>query len=98
MRLAIVAAMVLVAGSAFAASNSVVTVETTLVFEQVPGIDTQSIVVYTDDCYGYDLVLTALNQRGNAMVEGLPEQDPGLGRVILGLDHYLKSGELMPLG
>ena len=64
MRLAIVAAMVLVAGSAFAASNSVVTVETTPVFEQVPGIDTQSIVVYTDDCYGYDLVLTALNQLG----------------------------------
>jgi hypothetical protein len=65
MRLMIaVALLTLAAGPVLAASNSLVEVEYQPYSVQVPGDRTQSIVVYSDDAYGYDYVLQALNQLG----------------------------------
>ena len=47
-------------------------------------------------CTGtWTLKFTALTQQGNVMVQSLPEQDPDFGRLILALDHYLRTGEMM---
>ena len=62
---ALALALVLIAGSAFASNMSKPIFHDPEPYSgQVPGLRTQSIVVYTDDCYGYDLVLSALNQLG----------------------------------
>lgn len=58
--------MVLLAGSALAVSNSPVQNGPAPYHMVVPGARTQNIVVYTDDCYGYDYVLDALAAEGLA--------------------------------
>jgi len=41
--------------------------------------------------------LTALSEQGNAMVEAIPDDDPHLAKIISGLGHFLKTGQLMRL-
>jgi len=49
-------------------------------------------------CTGtWTLIFTALNERGNEMVEMISEEEPLLRKVIRGLDHFLTAGERMPL-
>lgn len=43
----------------------------------------------------WTLKFTALNEQGNEMLEAMPDDDPLLKKVVYGLQHYLKTGELM---
>lgn len=47
-------------------------------------------------CTGtWTLKFTALNEQGNVMVDAIPNNDPFFRKVVYGLQHYLKTGELM---
>ena len=47
-------------------------------------------------CTGtWTLKFTALNEQGNEMVEAMPDDDPLFRKIVYGLQHYLKTGELM---
>lgn len=49
-------------------------------------------------CTGtWTLKFTALNEQGNKMVEAMPDDDPLFRKIVYGLQHYLKTGELMPI-
>ncbi|MCP4205396.1 MAG: hypothetical protein GY769_26085 [bacterium] len=50
-------------------------------------------------CKGtWTMKFTALNEQGNSVVEALPEEDPLLESVVIqGLEHFVTSGELMPV-
>jgi hypothetical protein len=61
---AAIAVVAILAPAAFAATNSVAPVDVEPRVEVHGGVADMSIVVYTDDCYGYDYVLAALDQLG----------------------------------
>ncbi len=47
-------------------------------------------------CTGtWNLVYTALNANGDAMVNELPDLNPALQRAMEGLDHFVNTGELL---
>lgn len=47
-------------------------------------------------CAGiWTLQFTALNERGNTILEAMPDKDPILDKVVSGLGHFLKTGHLM---
>ena len=49
-------------------------------------------------CTGiWTLKFTALSEQGNGIVESIPDDDPLFQKVVYGLQHYLKTGELMPM-
>jgi hypothetical protein len=49
-------------------------------------------------CSGtWTLKFTALNERGNDMVDAVPEKDPLLEQAILGLQHFVETGERMTI-
>ncbi len=50
-------------------------------------------------CKGtWTMKFTALNEQGNSVVEALPEEDPLFESVVIrGLEHFVTSGELMPV-
>jgi hypothetical protein len=64
MRFAVALAVVALLAPAAFAYNSVETPTTEPYVEVHGGVADMTIVVYTDDCYGYDYVLDALNQLG----------------------------------
>ena len=51
-------------------------------------------------CTGtWTMKFTALNDRGNSMVEALPDEDPRFEKLVIqGLDHFVTTGELLPAG
>lgn len=47
-------------------------------------------------CTGiWTLTFTALDERGNTILEAMPDKDPNLAKVVSGLGHFLKTGHLM---
>lgn len=47
-------------------------------------------------CTGvWTLKFTALNEQGNEMMEAIPDRDKLRDKIIFGLGHFLKTGELM---
>ncbi len=56
-------------------------------------------LVDNDDgtCTGtWTLRFTALNERGNAIVNDIPEEDPSFTRVLSGLEHFVTTGSMLP--
>ena len=43
----------------------------------------------------WNIITTALNDNGNAMVEKMPDKSPLSDGLIKALDHYLRTGELL---
>jgi hypothetical protein len=43
------------------------------------------------------LKFTAISAKGNQIVQAMPDQEPGFGHLIGGLEHFLQTGELMRL-
>ena len=43
----------------------------------------------------WKLTFTAMNETGNAMVDAIPDQSPEMERAIDGLEHFLRTGELL---
>ena len=50
-------------------------------------------------CEGiWTLVFTAINEEGNAVIEAMPDKDPGFEFLVFdGLEHFLKTGERMEI-
>ena len=47
-------------------------------------------------CTGtWTLKMTAISERGNEIVESLPDRNPLLEQIIAGLDHFVTTGEMM---
>lgn len=45
----------------------------------------------------WTLRYTALNQKGGKELEAMPDEDPNFLKILEGLDHFLRTGELMRL-
>jgi hypothetical protein len=46
----------------------------------------------------WTLIFTAVSEKGNAVIEAMPDKDPGFNVVVLdGLEHFLKTGERMEI-
>jgi len=46
----------------------------------------------------WTLIFTATNEKGNAVIEAMPDKDPAFEVVVLdGLEHFLKTGERMEI-
>lgn len=43
----------------------------------------------------WNLTFTALNEQGNAIIESMPDSSTELAHAIDGLEHFLKTGEMM---
>ncbi len=43
----------------------------------------------------WNLTFTALNESGNAMVDSIPDKNPGIERAVEGLEYFLETGELI---
>lgn len=50
-------------------------------------------------CEGrWTLIFTAINDEGNAVIEAMPDRDPGFELLVLdGLEHFLETGERMEI-
>ncbi len=50
-------------------------------------------------CEGiWTLIFTAINEKGNAVIEAMPDQDPNFNVIVLdGLEHFLKTGKRMEM-
>lgn len=47
-------------------------------------------------CTGkWDLIFTALNEKGDEILKTIPEQNPEYSKAIDGLEYFLETGELM---
>jgi hypothetical protein len=46
----------------------------------------------------WTLIFTATDEKGNAVIEAMPDMDPDFDAVVLGaLEHFLKTGERMKI-
>ncbi len=43
----------------------------------------------------WSLTFTALNEEGNAMVDGMPDENPELAKAVDGLEYFLNTGEML---
>ena len=49
-------------------------------------------------CEGiWTLKFTAISEKGNAVIEAMPDKDPEFDVVLDGLEHFLKTGERMEI-